>query len=124
MSKFKNKNIIFIVLFLLAYYLGHTLWGFSIPCPIKQLTNFYCPGCGITRMLWAIFHLDFYQAFRYNPLVFLFLIGFSIGKLFELITHKKIILNSFMTYTLLIIAILFGILRNIPGWEFLQPTVI
>ena len=40
-------------------------------CPIKALTGLNCPGCGITRMFVALFHGDIYQAFRYNPLVFI-----------------------------------------------------
>ncbi len=124
MNKLKNNNLILIIIGIVAYYFIHLLFDVSIPCPIYKFTHLYCPGCGITRMFWAILRLDFYQAFRYNPLVFILLIGYFLVKIYELITKKKIILNSFMTYTLLVIVILFGILRNIPGLEFLQPTVI
>lgn len=124
MKKTKINSIIIFLAVLIGYYLANKLFNFTIFCPIKKLTNFYCPGCGITRMIWSIFQLDFYQAFRFNPLVFILLTCFLIIKLYEFIFHKTVILNSKITYTLLIIVILFGIIRNIPGWEFLQPTYI
>jgi len=40
-----------------------------LPCLFRALTGFYCPGCGMTRALHALVHLDLAQAFRMNPLV-------------------------------------------------------
>ena len=42
--------------------------GAGIPCTWLALTGYYCPGCGSSRALRAMLHLDFYQAFRYNAL--------------------------------------------------------
>ncbi len=39
------------------------------PCLFRALTGFYCPGCGMTRALHALLHLDIATAFRMNPLV-------------------------------------------------------
>ena len=50
----------------------------SIPCPFHFITGLYCPGCGITRMIKSILKLDFYQAFRYNQLLFILLPFFII----------------------------------------------
>ena len=47
-------------------------------CLFHKITGLYCPGCGVTRMLDAIFHFSFYQAFRYNPLAFVLLVLFVI----------------------------------------------
>ena len=46
----------------------------EIKCLWNEMTGLYCPGCGITRMLIAMIQLDFYQAFRYNPFLFLLII--------------------------------------------------
>ena len=39
-------------------------------CPSKLLTGYDCPGCGTTRALHALVHLDFGAALRYNAALF------------------------------------------------------
>lgn len=49
-------------------YLGFvTLTGWSLPCPIKAITGFSCPGCGITHAALALAHGDLAGAFAANP---------------------------------------------------------
>lgn len=97
----------------------------TIPCVFHKFTGLYCPGCGITRCFNALLHLEFYQAFRYNPLVFI-LLPFSIIYIIIYfsyrIKNKKFVLPNWIWYGLLIITIIFGILRNILPW--LAPTYI
>lgn len=98
----------------------------SIPCFFHKVTGLYCPGCGITRMILSLVKGDYYQAFRYNPLLFLLLPLFLF-----------LILNYFLGYRLLkkemqekiyifiiILLILFGVLRNIPFFSYLKPTIV
>lgn len=113
------------------YLLLITIWVFffllilsqELKCLWNELTGLYCPGCGITRMLIALVQLDFYQAFRYNPLLFLLII-FGIGySLYSLLKYKKIKKTSpKLIMVILSITILFGIIRNIPFFAFLAPT--
>lgn len=115
------KKIFYIfisIIGLIAYYFLNKMIGLSIPCMFHELTDLYCPGCGITRMFFSLLKLDFYQAFRYNPLVFCYLILYIIYKVFN------IKLTNRFSYVLLTIAILFGILRNIPAFSFLKPTML
>lgn len=124
LNKYFKKIIGELVIFsllLIGYYFFNKIFSWSIPCLFHQITNLYCPGCGITRMLFSIIKLDFYQAFRYNPLVFILLVGYLLMVIYSLIFHKKVELSNKVTYGLLIIVILFGVLRNIPGFEFLAP---
>lgn len=114
----KFVYFITIVFLFIGYYNLSKYAGFNIPCIFHELTNLYCPGCGITRMLFSILRLDFYQAFRYNPLVFILFIGFILCKLF------KINLPKYAVYLLLVIVILFGILRNIDAFGYLKPTTL
>ena len=60
-----------LILFILLYMLG-TKTGLYRFCPLKQLTGFPCPGCGVTRGLTHIALLDFEAAFRFNPSAFLY----------------------------------------------------
>ena len=47
-------------------------------CIFLTVTGHPCVTCGATRSAIAFFHADFWNAWRWNPLVFLFLTGLSI----------------------------------------------
>ena len=95
-------------------------------CAFKNLFDIYCAGCGGTRMLIAILNLDFYQAFRYNPFLFVLIILFIIYLICNIIlrlVNKKMYVDKMnMLYILLFVSLLFMIIRNIAGFEFLLPT--
>jgi Protein of unknown function (DUF2752) len=38
-------------------------------CPVYALTHLLCPGCGGTRALYQLLHLNFSEAWRLNALV-------------------------------------------------------
>ena len=123
----KTTKIIFtgtiVFVLLVGYYFLNSKFGFGIPCLFHKITDFYCPGCGITRMLFSLLKLDFYQAFRYNPLTFCLLFIYIIYKIISL-TKYKINIDPKIYYFLIIIVIIFGIVRNIPLFEYLKPTYI
>ena len=123
MKKILNKKIILLltgILFIIDFY----KYDIGIPCIFHLITGFYCPGCGGTRAIKSILHLDFYQAFRYNALVTV-LIPFTIIFLIYkyIFNGKRKIPNSIWIF-LLIIVILFGIIRNIYIFNFLAPITI
>ncbi|OAB35296.1 DUF2752 domain-containing protein [Paenibacillus glacialis] len=94
----------------------------GIPCVFNELTGFYCPGCGITRAVLSLLRLDVIQAFRYNPLVFILLPLYAM----YFITKKKKMptLSNGIMALMLIMTLAFGVLRNIPMFDFLAPTII
>lgn len=91
-------------------------------CPIKALTGLNCPGCGITRMFVALFHGNVYQAFRYNPLVFIELPIIAILILLYRFNKKSRKVVNILFIILLVMTIVYGVLRNIPFFYFLAPT--
>jgi hypothetical protein len=95
-------------------------------CPWKTLFNIDCAGCGVTRMIKALFRLEFYQAFRYNSLFFILIVLFIIYLIYILVCKIRKInfykLSYRELYILSALLIVFMILRNIPGLEFLKPT--
>ena len=124
----KNKKIIskLIVLsgLLIGYYFLNAVFKISIPCIFYKMTGFHCPGCGVTRLFFSLFKLDFYQAFRYNPLIFIFLIIFVIKLLISIVTKRKLTFSKTWITIMLIATIIFWIARNIPYFSFLAPTII
>ena len=118
------KVVGFIIL-LLTYYLLNLFFNISIKCPIYELTHLYCPGCGITRCLFSLIQLDFYKAFKYNQLVFILLpisfIYYIIYSYYYIKYNKRITIPKYISITILIIVLLFGILRNINYFSFIKP---
>ena len=123
---FKMKLILILISFLIVYFILSELLDVGIPCLFYEITGYYCPGCGITRLLFSFLKLDFYQAFRYNPLIFILIIITGIYWLVKFILKKFINISieipNYVYYILLVIVIIFGILRNIPMFDFLSPT--
>lgn len=120
--KKEMKLILLLISFLIIFLFLNKVFNFTIPCLFHEITNLYCPGCGITRMFLALFKLDFYQAFRYNPLVFILLILSIVYFLVKKIGKLNFKLPNYIYYYLLFIVIIYGILRNIPLFSFLAPT--
>lgn len=38
-------------------------------CALLETFHIYCPGCGGTRALFALFHFDILSSLRYNPIL-------------------------------------------------------
>ena len=100
----------------------------GIKCPFYELFGWNCPGCGGTRMAVAILHLDFYQAFRWNPYVFLtlpILIVVYIWQSYVFIKDNILLpwIDKFLVgYTVGLLV--FAVLRNIGIFTWLSPTLV
>lgn len=118
------KILIFLTIAFIIFLYLNKRFSFFIPCPIHYITNLHCPGCGATRMVLNILQLKFYEAFRCNPFLFIispFLIIYYIIYYYNWIQNKTFKINTKIWYTLLILAIIFMILRNIPFFDYLAP---
>ena len=97
-------------------------------CPFHEYLNIWCAGCGGTRMLISIIHLDFYQAFRWNPFLFILLLIGIVYLIVGVIIYKRKKLLLLPTYRMIIIIIsllvLFMIIRNLDMFSYLVPTKI
>ncbi|OMD38098.1 hypothetical protein BSK52_19610 [Paenibacillus odorifer] len=107
---------------LLYFTVWMPLTNMGIPCLFHEWTGFYCPGCGITRVILSLLRFDFVQAFRFNPLLFVLAPLYML----YLFTEKKRIqpLSHVIMAVMLILTVTFGVLRNFPLFDYLAPTVI
>ena len=102
----------------LAYYVFVSLTNIGIPCPIRLITGFQCPGCGISRMLMSLVRLDIAAAFQYNPVVLLTLpiiLFFVIRSDIDYVRTGKNSLDRYQPIWIaeLVILLVFGVIRNI-----------
>lgn len=107
--------------------------GSGIPCMVHFFTGLYCAGCGASRAVRSVLHLQFYSAFRYNPLLTLLLpfIGLYIAaRMFDYIktggNHIDSRLSFKALWWLAVLIIVYSIVRNLPFFPFtlLIPTVV
>ncbi len=95
-------------------------------CQFHRLTGLNCPGCGMTRALFALLHGEFLQALRDNALgVFTlaalalrggrFVCNRSAGR-----PNGEFFPAAFL-WPLLFVACVFAVLRNLPAFSFLSP---
>ena len=101
-----------------------------VPCVFRACTGLYCPGCGATRAARLLLSGDIAAAVRMNPYIFVaaplllyviirYIIGFAGGRTYRMSTAMQVVL-----FLVMAAGIIFTILRNIPGFEFLAPAQI
>ena len=125
--KYSIKRVLIILLISIIFLHLNYKFSFSIPCLFHKITHLYCPGCGITRMILSLLKMEFYQAFRYNPLIFIMLpiiTYLELKKYLYWIQNKNYKISNKVWYVLLFITIVFTILRNTEKYSFLIPTKI
>ena len=115
-------------LVLIGYYFLSTNYNITIPCLFHLITGFYCPGCGTTRLVFALLNGHVSEAYNYNRLFFIllpFIVMYGVYKIYIYILDKedKIIckIPNVLIYMLLFIVMMFGVLRNIDNFSYLSP---
>jgi hypothetical protein len=95
-------------------------------CLFHKLTGLNCPGCGATRSLYALLHGNFARAFRDNALFILTLVALAVrGGWCAVNFFLRQPAGNFFPpkslWTFLVVALIFGVLRNLPAFAFLSP---
>ncbi|HEV2692107.1 MAG TPA: DUF2752 domain-containing protein [Verrucomicrobiae bacterium] len=110
-----------------VFFFNPTTHNFYPVCQFHRLTGLNCPGCGMTRALYALLHGDFSTALRDNALLVL-AIPALIARAFWLALRKSQghaatkFFPEHSLWVLLAIALIFGVLRNLPAFAFLSPA--
>ena len=113
--------------FRFLYYKWYQGTGFAVPCFFHAITKLYCPGCGMTRWLTHLLQFEIQDAFRCNVAIFLLspaLLYIFTYSLYSYVRYGKVHFSkvqNILLFGCLTILILFGIVRNLPAFSFLQP---
>ena len=125
MSNYKKVIIIIVVGVLIA--LATILYFFVNPeasvlmpkCPMKMLTGYDCPSCGVQRAIHAVLHGDFAKAISYNPFFvisvpyFLLVLYSTVFKNSFAVKLRGIVCHRYALYGYIVLFFLWWILRNI-----------
>jgi hypothetical protein len=106
--------------FFVYFFVVIPVFHIQIPCVFHAITDLFCPGCGMTRSILALSHLELYQAVRFNLLPFA-LAPFA-GGYFIARWKRNEKWETILLWIMIILALAYGIARNIPAWCWLIPT--
>lgn len=91
-------------------------------CPLYALTGLYCPGCGSTRCLYSLVHLDWHGAMAMNPLLvialpfLLLMLLHGAGVRIRVLDPLLRVLASPVFWLVLLVG--YALLRNLPWAPF------
>lgn len=112
----------------LLYFIWYKITTLGIPCMIFKTTGLYCPSCGVTRMIMALVKLDIVTAFQMNPFILCLLpygafiyIRKYVYLLWKGVPYNYEKYHKYIGICLIVGAIIFGIIRNLPSFGYLRP---
>jgi hypothetical protein len=113
----------------IAYLLTHDPYrpGSYPACVLLGTTGFYCPACGGTRASYDLLHGDVGAAFARHPLVPPLFLVVVIWLAWRMVcgprsTARHRALPAWVPVALGVAVLVFGVVRNVPGWAWLSPA--
>jgi hypothetical protein len=114
--------IVLMGLYLLRSYDPNVAGNPFLACSFYKLTGWYCPGCGITRALHALLHLDLPRAIAMNALFMLSspICVVMIYRCFKPLPSllERCIKPFANPWLWLVLVPAFGVARNFPWYPF------
>lgn len=109
-----------------VFFFNPSTHGFYPQCAFHSLTGLNCPGCGATRAFYALLHGNFPLALKDNALFVLALPALAVWGT-RLIWRKmknqpaQSTLSPKTLWGFFAVAMIFSVVRNLPGFEWLSP---
>jgi hypothetical protein len=101
-----------------VYKFSPTEYAFYPRCIIYSTTHWLCPGCGSTRALHALLHLDWQGAFHYNALFTvlappaLLWLSFCVYRVMRYGQFPRVMVPRRLNAGLIAVVLLFTVARN------------
>ena len=110
----------------MVFFFNPSTHGFYPVCLFHAMTGLNCPGCGMTRSLYALLHGNFLLALKDNALFVLLVMAIGITSayfIFQKLKNQPAVfkVSPKFLWPFLIIALVFAVARNLPGFEWLSP---
>src|ERR1035441_2672210 len=108
-----------------VFFFNPSAHNFYPVCQFHRLTGLNCPGCGGTRALYALLHGHWATALRDNALLVGGLAAVAGRGLWfgakKLRGQDGEFFRPQFLWPLLVVALVFTVLRNLPAFAFLSP---
>jgi len=109
-----------------VFFFNPSVYVFYPTCQFHALTGLYCPGCGGTRAVYQLLHGHVLLALKDNALFVLTLPVLAVwGTRFAVRKSRNqqtaFQLRPKMVWLFLVVALVFTVLRNLPGFSWLSP---
>ncbi|GAB3989555.1 DUF2752 domain-containing protein [Nocardioides marmoraquaticus] len=97
-------------------------------CPLLMLTGWWCPGCGALRGTHDLLHGDVAGTAARNPLLLLAVpyLVLALGAWLLRRTGRRVPSTTsappWVIWGVLAVVVVFGVLRNVPGFTWLSPA--
>lgn len=109
-----------------VFFFNPTTHHFYPVCQFHRLTGLDCPGCGMTRATYALLHGDGRTALHDNAFFVAVLGGLALrGGWFAVNRARGRRNGEFFRpkwlWPLLVVALVFTVVRNLPAFAFLSP---
>jgi ethanolamine transporter EutH len=110
----------------MVFFFNPSTHGFYPVCLFHALTGLNCPGCGMTRAFYALLHGNVRLALKDNVLFVASLAALVVwGARFILRKMRNqpatFNVSPKFLWTFLFLALVFAVIRNLPGFEWLSP---
>lgn len=111
---------------LVVYFFDPSQTSIYPGCTFHRLTGLNCPGCGSTRALYALLH-GRWRVAAHDNILFLATLAVLILRAGWMAVNRWrkqppiSLVPSSAAFVWLIVAIIFGVLRNLPPFAFLSP---
>jgi len=109
-----------------VFFFNPSTHAFYPVCQFHRLTGLECPGCGMTRATYALLHGDFLTAVHDNALFVFVLAALAARAVWFGLNRWRgkrngEIFRARFLWPLLVLALVFTVLRNLPAFAFLSP---
>ena len=118
----KKKDYIILIIIVTVMAILVLLERIAIPCIFHKVTGLYCPGCGITRAIRCLLRGNVQESIHNNLLLYTVIPLLCISNIIYRLTKRKYkkTYNTILIL-LLICALSYGVLRNLPQFPYLAP---